>query len=275
VLEIRAHAMRAMGSRACRRWPLLLLLCRIAPVPAALLGRAPIRISLASPPRCRRTIPACAADKQQLLLPRLGPVPELPVLSDDDVRVLSEGKFLQRQILDGPDGSGFAVQEIRASPDEAWHCVSDFDGYAQRIKTVRTVSRYTPEPDSRFGALAPGETCYDFLVSRIRLPLAVRFTMHDVATERYVTWVLDRPSWVLRESTGYWHVQVVPDRPGYVRVWFCVAVRLTARVPRFVVGLVSRLGLRKACYWVRGALSEGGGDGGADLGDQALPEPLV
>lgn len=263
------------GSQASRRWPLLLLLCRIAPAPAALLGRAPIRVSLGSPPRCRRTIPVCAADKKQLLLPRLGPVPELPVLSDEDVRVLYEGKFLQRQILDGPDGSGFAVQELRATPDEAWECVSNFDEYAQRIKTVRTVSMYTPEPDSRFGALAPGETCYDFLVSRIRLPLAVRFTMHDVATERYVTWVLDRPSWVLKESTGYWHVQAVPERPGYVRVWFCVAVRLTARVPRFVVGLVSRLGLRKACYWVRGALSEGDGDGGDDLGDQALPQPMA
>ena len=99
--------------------------------------------------------------------------------------------------------------------------------------------------------------------------------MHDVATERYVTWVLDRPSWVLKESTGYWHVQAVPERPGYVHVWFCVAVRLTARVPRFVVGLVSRLGLRKACYWVRGALSEGDGDGGDDLGDQALPQPMT
>ena len=67
--------------------------------------------------------------------------------------------------------------------------------------------------------------------------------MHDVATERYVTWVLDRPSWVLRESTGYWHVQVVPDRPA-MRVWLCVAVRLTAR-GRYAVGLVSRPGLRK------------------------------
>ena len=190
--------------------------------------------------------------------------------------MLSEGKFLQRQILDGPDGSGFAVQEIRATPDEAWQCVSNFDEYAQRIKTVRTVSTYTPDADSRFGALAPGEACYDFLVSRIRLPLAVRFTMHDVATERYVTWVLDRPSWVLRESTGYWHVQAVPERQGYVRVWFCVAVRLTARVPRFVVGLVSRLGLRKACFWVRGALSqEGDVDGGDDLGPQDLPQPLA
>ena len=243
------------GSQASRRWPLLLLLCRIAPASAALLGRAPIRVSLGSPQRCRRTIPVCAADKKQLLLPRLGPVPELPVLSDEDVSVLSEGKFLQRQILDGPDGSGFAVQEIRATPDEAWQCVSNFDEYAQRIKTVRTVSTYTPDADSRFGALAPGEACYDFLVSRIRLPLAVRFTIYDA--ERYVTWVLDRPSWVMKESTGYWHVQAVPGREGYVRVWFCVAVRLTARVPRFVVGLVSRLGLRKASFWVRGALSPG------------------
>ena len=169
--------------------------------------------------------------------------------------MLTAGKFLQRQVLDGPDGSGFAVQEVRATPEEAWQCVSNFDEYAQRVKTVRTVAAYNPETDSRFGALAPGEACYDFLVSRIRLPLAVRFTIYDA--ERYVTWVLDRPSWVMKESTGYWHVQAVPGREGYVRVWFCVAVRLTARVPRFVVGLVSRLGLRKASFWVRGALSPG------------------
>ena len=89
----------------------------------------------------------------------------------------------------------------------------------------------------------------------IRLPLAVRFTVSDA--ERYATWVLDRPSWVLAESTGFWHVQPLPTRPGYVRVWFCVAVRLRARVPGFVVGLVSRLGLRKACFWVRAALGDG------------------
>ena len=87
----------------CRRWQLLLLLCRIAPAPAALLGRAPVRVRVALPPRCRRTLPVCAQDKNQLLLPRLGPVPELPELSEEDVRVLSEGKVLQRQIIDGPD----------------------------------------------------------------------------------------------------------------------------------------------------------------------------
>ena len=115
-----------------------------------------------------------------------------------------------------------------------------------------------PEGDSRWGELAAGESCYDFLVSRIRLPLAVRFTISDA--DRYAAWVLDRPSWVLRESTGFWHVQAVPERPGYVRVWFRVAVLLKARVPRFIIGLVSRLGLRKACFWVRGALERGGGE---------------
>ena len=111
--------------------------------------------------------------------------------------------------------------------------------------------------------LAPGESCYDFLVSRIRLPLAVRFTKHE--PDKYVSWVLDRPSWILRESTGFWHVQPVPERQGYVRIWFCVAVRLTARVPGFVVSLVSRVGLRKACFWVRRALE------GDDGGDELLP----
>ena len=243
--------------------PPLLLLCRIAPSVAALLdARAAVAARAV-----RRTPVIRAAD--ELRLPRRGRVPDLPELSDEDVRKLTAGKFLQRQLLDGPNGSGFAVQEVRASEEEAWRCISDFDTYASRVKTVRTVAPYTPELDSRFGPLASDETCYDFVVSRIRLPLAVRFT--TLEAEQYVAWVLDRPSWVLRESTGFWHVQSVPERQGYVRVWFCVAVRLTARVPGFVVKLVSRLGLRKACFWVRRALE---GEGGGEEAPVEEPEPL-
>lgn len=242
-----------------------MLLCLIAPPEAALLhARA------ATAPRAALRMPSVRARADNLLLPRRGPVPILPELSDQDVRKLSEGKFLQRQLLDGPDGSGFAVQEVRAGEEEAWRCISDFDTYAARVKTVRTVAPYVPESDGRFGVLAPGESCYDFLVSRIRLPLAVRFTKHE--PDKYVSWVLDRPSWILRESTGFWHVQPVPERQGYVRIWFCVAVRLTARVPGFVVSLVSRVGLRKACFWVRRALE--GDDGGDELPIEE-PESLL
>ena len=61
---------------------------------------------------------------------------------------------------------------------------------------------------------------------------------------------LDKPSWVLADSTGYWRVVPCADRPGVVRVWFCVSVRLKARVPGFVIQLVSRLGLAKATRWL-------------------------
>ena len=45
------------------------------------------------------------------------------------------------------------------------------------------------------------------------------------------------------------------DRPCYARVWFSVAVALNKYVPGFVVGLISRLGLKKATSWI-GDLAE-------------------
>ena len=51
---------------------------------------------------------------------------------------------------------------------------------------------------------------------------------------------------MLSDSTGYWHVQPLPGRPGHIRVWFVAAVVLAPFVPNFVVRLVSRLGLQKA-----------------------------
>ena len=74
---------------------------------------------------------------------------------------------------------------------------------------------------------------------------------------------LDVPSWVLDDSTGYWRVEPVRDRPGAVRVWFCVAVKLKPLVPRFVVGLVSRLGLRKATKWLKDLEPARGGNDSA------------
>ena len=61
---------------------------------------------------------------------------------------------------------------------------------------------------------------------------------------------LDKASWVLNDSTGFWLLEPVADRPGYVRVWFYVTVQLASLVPGFVVGLVSRLGLKKATSWI-------------------------
>lgn len=113
----------------------------------------------------------------------------LPQLDEMELERLRLGKRVQRQRLaeDG-SGTGFAVCDVCADADMVWEAVKDFDGYAERIKTVRTVTPYVSEAQG-----SEGEPCYSFLVSRIRLVLNVRFTIDE--TRRRVAWqVADRPT---------------------------------------------------------------------------------
>ena len=177
-------------------------------------------------------------------------LPVLPVLDASEEMLVQSGQCLRWQQppdAENPAGSGFAVQELDADADDVWDAVRSFSRYPELITTVRTATAYdAPEG----GDDEPANVCrYSFLVSRIRLILNVRFVVDD--SQRYVSWRLDRPSWVLDDSTGYWRVEPIPERPGKVRVWFCVGVRLKRVVPRFVVSLVSRLGLSKATKWLK------------------------
>ena len=177
-------------------------------------------------------------------------LPPLPELDEKEELLVQSGKCLRWQqppSAKNPAGTGFAVQELRADADDVWKAVSDFSRYPELISTVRTATAYDAPEGT--GSEAANVCRYNFLVSRIRLVLNVRFVVDD--SQRYASWQLDRPSWVLDDSTGYWRVQAVPERPGMVRVWFCVAVRLKPLVPRLVVGLVSRLGLLKATRWLK------------------------
>ena len=175
---------------------------------------------------------------------------QLPTLNADEEARVRRGETLKWQQAPGAggEGSGFAVLELCADPDEVWRAVSGFDRYPELIPTVRTATPYD-DPDA--GTEPDNVSRYNFIVSRIRLRLDVRFATD--AAQRYACWRLDKPSWVLSDSTGYWHVEQCDDRPGVVRVWFAVSVRLTARVPSFVISLVSRLGLAKATRWLRAA----------------------
>ena len=101
-----------------------------------------------------------------------------PELDEDEQRRLHAGERVSRQQPPerGGAGSGFSVQEVCLPPDAAWAAVRDFEGYAERIKTVRTVTRYTSE------ALGSEDApCYNFLVSRIRLVLNVRFDVDETS----------------------------------------------------------------------------------------------
>jgi len=190
-------------------------------------------------------------------------VPKLPTLDADEEALLRSGKMLRWQEPPGAggSGSGFAVQELCANADDVFEAVSAFGRYDQLIPTVRTAKSYAGPA----GVIEPDNISrYSFKVSRIGLRLDVRFAVDE--TQRYVSWRLDRPSWVLADSTGYWHVEPCDDRPGIVRVWFAVAVRLTARVPGFIISLVSRLGLAKATRWLQNL------DSSLELGECPLPD---
>ena len=87
----------------------------------------------------------------------------------------------------------YLLQELRADADDVWKAVSDFSRYPELISTVRTATAYDAPEGT--GSEAANVCRYNFLVSRIRLVLNVRFVVDD--SQRYASWQLDRPSWVL------------------------------------------------------------------------------
>merc|ERR1719203_1271960 len=95
------------------------------------------------------TICAAAANPDaSLVLPSVlrppGPVPKLPVLEESDLQNLAAGVRVQRQLLTGDTGGGFAVQDICANPESVWRYVRDFDNYDSLIGTVRSATPYEP-----------------------------------------------------------------------------------------------------------------------------------
>ena len=211
---------------------------------------------------------------------RPGPKPVVPTLREADLRKLDAGKRVQRQDLVGGSGSGYAVQDIRADPDKVWRHISDFTAYDRLIGTVRTAQAYSPTQVipgtgcyrftvSRLRLCLDVRFCVDddlryaywtleqpswVSCHHLALDCGRRFiTICASCTRRHPSDLLSIDSeWhgtlatqVLSDSTGFWHVEQLEEKPGYVRVWFCAAVVLAPVVPNFVVRLVSRLGLQK------------------------------
>jgi hypothetical protein len=145
------------------------------------------------------------------------------------------------------EGRGFAALELKANEDDVWRAVSDFGRYDKLIKIVRMATPYGTPPGTR--GTPANVSRFSFFVSKILLRMDVRFTVDKA--NRYAAWQLDKSSWALSDSTGYWRVEPCADRPGIVRVWFCVRVRLAAHVPGFITQEVSRCGLDRATRWLR------------------------
>ena len=154
---------------------LVLLLVCLLPVASLRHTLAAVRPAVRAP-RCTPAA-AVASTEDVITAPRLTAM-SLPVLEEDERHRLRAGERVSRQQPpeSGGAGSGFSVQEVCLSPAAAWAVVSDFEGYAERIKTVRTVTRYVSETPGSEGA-----PCFNFLVSRIRLVLNVRFDIDEAS----------------------------------------------------------------------------------------------
>lgn len=79
--------------------------------------------------------------------------------------------------------------------------------------------------------------------------------VHTVSPETdTISFSLDRsrPNLVLREASGFWHLQTPADRPeGFTRVWFSASVVATRLLPTFIVDYAASKALPRATNWMQ------------------------
>lgn len=146
----------------------------------SLSGRA---LPLASVPPPVRRAAAMLATEESEAVETCRPVGtckpmRLPELGEAQLSRLAQGERVstQQPPAKGGEGFGWSVQDVCLSPDVAFSMVRDFEGYVERIKTVRRVEQYTSEVEGQ-----QHTPCYSILVSRIRLVMNVRFDIDEAA----------------------------------------------------------------------------------------------
>lgn len=56
---------------------------------------------------------------------------------------------------------------------------------------------------------------------------------------------------VLREASGFFYVESLPDRPGFTRVWLTATVNVHRFVPGAIVNYAAARALPRASSWVK------------------------
>ncbi|CAN0022667.1 unnamed protein product [Phaeothamnion confervicola] len=191
-----------------------------------------------------------AASADQAATVALLPRPDLPVLAEEDLRLLAMGMRVQKQTREGGAGSGLAVVDVRADPGTVLELLTAYDDYASMIDTVRSAKIFGP----RRGPTVKAE----FTMSRFQLH--VRVLMTQLAGKRgggdVIEFVLDPDCTgagksVLREAMGFWFVEPTPGRPGYSRIWMSARVHVSSFVPGFIVDYAAARALPRASVWLK------------------------
>ena len=151
--------------------------------------------------------------------------------------ILSSGKPFQTTIHvpGSTSGRGLVVQEIHAPPDVVWDRILDFDHYVDMVPRTFECKNYNlqKQKPTRRDKLEQ----VIFTKFKIGLPLIPKMTFY-VKHLYYpalssLTWTLDYSKKSdFDDSVGYWYVKPHPDRPGWSRVYYSVAVNMYDWVPK-------------------------------------------
>lgn len=174
----------------------------------------------------------------------------IPALTDDELRQLRLGVNIQKQYREERTGSGYVAMDIRGSPGDAWALLTDYAEYESLIDTVR---RATIQPGG-----TPNRTLATYVLSKFQLEVSV-VQQFDEASQQ-LSFTLDESSrnLILKDAQGIWIVESKAKglKPGYVRVWLCVSIRVSRAVPRKIVDYAAKRALPRATTWLRSAMFE-------------------
>ncbi len=181
------------------------------------------------------------------VLPRPPQPPVPPALSAEDLVKLARGEPVLRQMQDksGEDagGQGVAVLDIHAEPAAIWALLTDFDKYEDRVPNVMTCEVLEHV----------GDTYKVHFVIGIPLVPIEYWVVDTFRPEQgYLTWTLDyAKSSDFDDTTGFWLVEPIPDKPGWSRAWYSVRVKARGWVPAPIEAAFSRFGLTRSTEWLK------------------------
>ena len=185
------------------------------------------------------------------LIPAFTGIPPLPALTADDLTTLASGKAVLKQEPDegGNGGRGVGIQDIHATPATIFSKVLNYPMYPQWVDGVYECGMYKE---------ANGHQYVRFVIGKmgIKYEYYIDHTIHT--DQNYLTWTLDytRQS-DLDDSVGFWYAQPLADKPGWTRVYYSVAIKLTGWVPGFVEDMLTKRGLIQATEWVKREAEKG------------------
>jgi len=174
----------------------------------------------------------------------------LDSLTAADLQQLQSGNLVQKQVREGPTGSGVVVIDVNAPASLVLKCLESFEDYPEFIPVVRRAEVLSRSSMSAEGTVL---TRLRYRVSKFWLDMPVRHLVDKA--KGIVCFDLDRSSCklVLQEACGFWHVEEAPgvSGEGCSRVWLRARLVASSLLPHWIVNYAADRALRRASSWLK------------------------